>query len=182
MSDPLNVELRPLEAGDERAVRAFAAAIPEHDRNFLKEDVSDPEVVRHWFEDRTGVRCAAVDANGRIHGVAALLRGVARASHVAELQLVVAAASRGRGIGRSLARRMMLEAFERDVHKITVEITAEDAPTIALFSALGFTAEALLTDQLRDADGALHDVLVFAHTVDGTWPELLAAGVDRETG
>jgi GNAT superfamily N-acetyltransferase len=181
MHEPLDLRIRALQPGDEPALRAFGLRIPHDDRNFLKDDIADERVVRHWIEDARAIRRVAVDGGGRIHGIAALLPGVARAAHVAELRLVVAADRRGQGLGRALAQHVVLEAFHRDIHKITVEVTAADGPAIELFSSIGFAAEALLRDQLRDADGALHDVLVFAHCADDNWPELLGTGLQDET-
>jgi len=40
--------IRRLEAGDEAATRALFERIPEADQRFFKEDVGDPETVRHW--------------------------------------------------------------------------------------------------------------------------------------
>jgi pimeloyl-ACP methyl ester carboxylesterase len=45
---------------------------------------------------------------------------------------------RGRGIGRALARRAVLEAVALDLDKMVVEVVADQAPTIAMFRALGF--------------------------------------------
>jgi L-amino acid N-acyltransferase YncA len=182
MAEPTDRQIRTLEPADEPALLEFASAIPNEDRNFLKEDIADPATLRSWLTDTHALRLIAEDGAGIIHGIAAVIPGVGRAGHVAELRVVVAAAHRGHGVGRSLARRAMLEAFKRDVHKLMVDVTAEDEATINLFTSIGFRGEALLRDQLRDPDGALHDVLIFAHTADDNWPELLTAGVGDELG
>ena len=48
-----------------------------------------------------------------------------------------------------------------------------------MFTGLGFEAEALLRDQIRDRTGELRDVLVLAHRVDDNWSGLATLGLDR---
>ena len=56
------VELRP-EHGE--ALLRFFRALPESDRTFIKEDVTDPETVRSWSgADEGGGRWIAVQRDG----------------------------------------------------------------------------------------------------------------------
>ena len=42
------MEIRPVRPGDDAGLACFLQRIPEADRTFLKEDVTDPEVVVRW--------------------------------------------------------------------------------------------------------------------------------------
>lgn len=170
------MNLRALTLEDRPRLESFFAAIPEEDRSFFKDDVRDPEVVAKWTTDDRGVRFVA-EAGDAIGGVAAVWPGVGRASHVGDLRLVVAADQRRRGLGRELGRQAVLGALRRGMTKIVVEVAGEQQGTIDMFVGMGFRAEALLRDQLRDADGELHDVVLLAHLADEAWSEMLTSGI-----
>jgi L-amino acid N-acyltransferase YncA len=170
-------ELRPEDA---EALRRFFADVPTRDRTFFKEDIGDPRAfAERWIAERGSVRVVAFDRDGAIVAFAALSPGPGRMSHVADLRLVVAARSRGQGLGRTLARRMLLEAVEHGFRKVTVDIAADNSGAVRMFIDLGFQPEALLRDHLCDPDGELHDLVVVAHAVDEQWAGMLAAGIDE---
>ena len=172
------MNVRPLAPGDAPALQAFFAAVPAGDRTFFKEDIDDPDLAARWVRDDRCARMLGVHEDGTIIGFAALVPGVQRTGHVADLRLVIAAQARGRGLGTALAQRMLLEAFRHGFRKVTVEVAAERRGPIEMFLALGFQAEALLRDQLRDPDGALHDLMILAHSVEENWSAMLTAGMD----
>ena len=170
--------VRRLSEGDESPLAAFLAALPPGDRTFIKEEVTDPAVPRAWIEDRETYRAVAV-AEEAILGLVAISPGIGWSSHVGELRLVVHPAHRRRGLGSELARQAVLEAVRMGLLKLVVEVVAEQEAAVAMFTGLGFEAEALLRDQIRDRTGELRDVLVLAHRVDDNWSGLATLGLDR---
>ena len=121
-----------------------------------------------------------VDGEGRIVTFAALVPGSDWSSHVAEVVLVVAARGRRAGVGRALARQMLLEAVQAGLKKITVNIAADNQAAIEMFTGIGFEGEALLRDHLRNPDdGLLRDLVMLAHLVDERYSAMQAAGLDE---
>jgi hypothetical protein len=59
-------------------------------------------------------------------------------------------------------------------------VVADQEPTIAMFRSLGFDPEALLTNHVRDQQGALRDLMILAHTVEDQWSSLVVAGIADE--
>lgn len=175
----MTVDVRELTAADLGALREFFAAVPSEDHTFFKEDVNDPQVAERWVADTRSVRRLAVDENGALVAWAALVPGVARTAHVAELLLVVAAAHRRHGLGQTLARQMLVEALEHGYRKVSVHLAADHPGPIAMFRGLGFQPEALLQDELCDPSGEMHDVMVLSHAVDETWAIMVAGGLDK---
>jgi ribosomal protein S18 acetylase RimI-like enzyme len=169
------MEIRRIEPGDRAALERFLDEIPEADRTFLKEDVADPEVVDAWV--RPGdARSIALDG-GDVVGYVAVIPLHGWSSHVGEVRLVVDPDHRGRGVGQALARHAVLEALELGVAKLVVEVISDQEALIAMFVALGFEPEALLTDHVRDRSGELRDLLVLAHSVADQWASMAAAGL-----
>ena len=179
----MNLDVRELTAQDAPALREFFGALPAEDRTFFFEDVTDPAVADAWASDERRLRRCAVDDDGHVVAFAALQPGVDWSSHVAEVVLVVAPAARRQGVGRALARQMLVEALEHEFKKVTVAIAADNEGAIQMFQSLGFEGEALLRDQLcSPEDGALRDMVILAHLVDDTWATMLTGGFDEAVG
>ena len=70
--------VRPLHPEDRDALVRFLAQVPDDDRNFFKQDVSDPEVVQRWLDDTNATRLVGVDDDGEIAAELAIVRGVGR--------------------------------------------------------------------------------------------------------
>jgi L-amino acid N-acyltransferase YncA len=171
-----------VELGPERcdALVRFFAGLPEGDLTFIKEDVTDPETVRSWTQGAAaGGRWVAVDGND-VTGYMAVRPLAGWSDHVGEVRLVVAPSHRGTGLGRELARRALTEAVGAGLSKLVVEVVAEQGSALALFTELGFTGEALLTDHIRDRTGQLRDLMVLAHHVGRTWAGMDTVGVADE--
>jgi ribosomal protein S18 acetylase RimI-like enzyme len=170
------------------ALVRFFTALPEGDLTFIKEEVTDPEIVRSWTDEGSaGGRWVAVEDTGgeggdgtEVTGYVAVRPLSGWSDHVGEVRLVVAPSSRGSGLGRELARRALVEAVGAGLSKLVVEVVAEQGAALALFTDLGFTGEALLTDHIRDRSGRLRDLMVLAHHVDQTWSGMDAVGVVDE--
>jgi ribosomal protein S18 acetylase RimI-like enzyme len=172
------MDIRQLEPGDRAALERFLRRVPEGDRTFFKEDVDDPAVVDAWARPGTA-RVLAVEA-GDVLGYLALVPLHGWSSHVGEVRVIVDPDRRGRGIGRALARRAVLEAMALELTKVVVEVIADQDSTIVMFRSLGFEPEALLLDHVRDRNGRLRDLLVLAHSVEEQWAALELAGIADE--
>jgi L-amino acid N-acyltransferase YncA len=168
--------------GPERcdALLQFFAGLPEGDLTFIEEEVTDPDTVRSWAAGpAAGGRWVAVDGD-EVTGYVAVRPLPGWSDHVGEVRLVVAPSRRGSGLGRELARRALVEAVGSGLTKLVVEVVAEQGAALALFTELGFTGEALLTDHIRDRNGQLRDLMVLAHHVQGTWAGMDTVGVADE--
>jgi ribosomal protein S18 acetylase RimI-like enzyme len=172
------MEFRPIAAGDEPALLRFFARIPEADRTFLKEDVDDPATVAAWVRPGSA-RTIAID-DGEIAGSVAVVPLHGWSSHVGEVRLVVDPAARGHGLGRELARHAVHDAVDLGLAKLVVEVIADQQALIAMFVALGFDAEALLADHVRDRNDQVRDLLVLANDVESQFAAMATAGITEE--
>ena len=76
-----------------------------------------------------------------------------------------------------LARRALVDAIELGLKKLNVEVVAEQEGAVAMFGGLGFQAEGLLRDHVRDRGGELRDLVLLAHPVDDQWEAMAAVGL-----
>ena len=172
------MEFRPIAAGDEPALQRFFARIPEADRTFLKEDVDDPAIAAAWARPGSA-RTIAVEA-GEVVGSVAVVTLHGWSCLVGVVRFFVDRAGRGRGLGRELARHAVHDAVELGLAKLVVEVIADQRALIAMFVALGFDAEALLADHVRDRNGQIRDLLVLANDVESQFAAMATAGISDE--
>jgi len=172
------MDIRPLSEAVTAPLEEFFQRVPDSDHNSFAEDVRSPGLVRSWLADERSRRAVAVDDDGSVIGYVAVLPLVGWSDHVGSLRVVVDPAARGRGVGRELARHGLLAGLELGLGKVVVEVVVDAVPAIGMFEALGFEPEALLRDHVRDKSGELHDLVVLAHLVDGTWSGMATAGIE----
>ena len=159
-------------------VWAFFQCIPEGDRTFVKQPVTDRETVARWLSDAASYRFVA-RADNRIAGYLAVTPGVGWSRHVGDLRLVVDPEMRRRGIGLLLARHGVKTAVDHGLAKVVVEVVAEQDSTVGLFNRLGFRAEALLIDHVQSPAGNVSDLLILTLRPDDDWHLLSTVGLDH---
>lgn len=169
---------RRLTPDDQDAVRRFVEELPESDRNFFKED-SGEDTIAQWCSAE-GSPWWALVAEGEVQAMVSLKRGAHWSAHVGELRLIVGANHRRKGLGRLLARFGLAQALDIGLHKIVVEVATDKEGDIEMFTSIGFQAEALLRDHIRDRDGNLSDLVILAHDAGGLSGSLGALGLEGE--
>lgn len=173
------IEITPFSARDVDDVWAFFQRVPEGDRTLVKEPVTELAAVQAWVGDACSLRYVARN-DGDVVGYVAVFPGIGWSRHVGEVRLVVDPAVRRRGIGQRLARHALRVAVEASLTKVVVEVVAVQDSTIALFTRLGFRAEALLEDQVQDPAGNYSDLIVLANRTDADWGVLATVGLDEQ--
>jgi len=162
LGDGSSVLLRRLEHGDEGSLLAFFQAIPEGERFFLKDDVTSPAVIRHWFANQErAFGLVAVDS-GRIVAEAALVRrrGQARA-HLADARMVVAKEWRNCGLGTALLSALCDVARDSGLNGVLCEaVEDKQAEALAAADSLGFVRLGRIYGGAIDPKGCLHDVIL----------------------
>jgi N-acetylglutamate synthase-like GNAT family acetyltransferase len=165
---------------DEAAVLAFAQALPAHDLLFLPRNISEPKVLAAWIKEieRGSITSVLAVKSGRVVGCGAIVRDpLSWSPHVGEIRNVVSPDVRGLGVGRALSQETFALALSVGLEKLLVQMTVDQTGAIAIFEGLGFKAEALLHDHVRDLTGKKHDIVVLAHNVAQVWAQMEAYGL-----
>ena len=179
-TDAGEIEFRLMSRDDEAAVLAFAQALPTHDLLFLPRNISQPKVLSAWISEieRGAITSILAVKDGRVVGCGTLVRDPHSWSpHVGEIRMVVSSEVRGQGVGRALSQETFALALGTGLEKLSVQMTVDQSAAIALFESLGFRAEALLRDHVRDIAGKTHDIVVLGHNVAQVQAQLEAYGV-----
>ena len=167
-TDAGDVEFRLMSRADETAVLDFAKKLPTHDLLFLPRNISEPKVLSAWINEieRGAITSLLAVKDGRVVGCGTLVRDPHSWSpHVGEIRMVVSSDVRGQGVGRALSQETFALALGAGLEKLSVQMTVDQRAAIALFESLGFKAEALLRDHVRDVGGKTHDIVVLGHDI-----------------
>jgi len=179
------IEFRHMTAADEGAVLAFAQKLPIHDLLFIPRNISEPKVLSAWIKEieRGGLTSLLAVKGSTVVGCGTIVRDLLSWSpHVGEIRMVVSEDVRGLGVGRALSQETFALALGSGLEKIVAQMTVDQTGAIALFESLGFKAEALLHDQVRDLAGKTHDIVVLGHNVSKVRAQLEAYGVSDAVG
>ena len=179
-TDAGEIEFRLMSRADEGAVLEFAKKLPTHDLLFLPRNISEPKVLSAWINEieRGAITSLLGLKEGRVVGCGTLVRDPHSWSpHVGELRMVVSTDVRGQGVGRALSQETFVLALGSGLEKLSVQMTIDQRAAIALFESLGFKAEALLRDHVRDIDGKKHDIVVLGHNIAQFSAQLEAFGL-----
>jgi L-amino acid N-acyltransferase YncA len=174
------VDLRLLTPDDEVAVLAFAQKLSAHDLLFLRRDISQPKVVAAWMEAtrRGGIVTVLATRSGAVLGCATIVRDeLSWSRHVGELRVILEPASRGQGLGQKLTQEAFALAIDLGVEKLMAQMTVDQRGAIGVFEGLGFRAEALLHDHVKDRDGKTHDIVILSHDVAKFQAQMVAYGL-----
>jgi RimJ/RimL family protein N-acetyltransferase len=174
------IEFRMMSKADEAAVLDFAQKLPTHDLLFLPRNISQPKVLSAWINEieRGGIVSLLAVSAGKVVGCGTVVRDLHSWSpHVGEIRMVVSPDVRGQGVGRALSQETFALALGEGLEKLSVQMTVDQQAAIALFEGLGFKAEALLRDHVRDVDGGKHDIVVLGHNVAQVRAQMEAYGL-----
>ncbi len=185
LSDGSAASLRLLDHSFIEPFLAFTTSLPDHDLLFLRTDITNPGVVADWLDNIDAGRIVTIVAqrDGVIQGYGSLhLSNAPWSQHVGELRVLINSEMRGKGLGRALTEAIFAQALERGIEKMVAQMTIDQKGAISTFEELGFKAEALLRDHVKDRTGQKHDLLVYSHEVRAFQSQLDAFGVGEAAG
>ena len=174
------VKLDLMSSADEGEMLGFARGLPVHDLLFLRRDITHPKVLSAWSEEIEAGSIVSLIAReaGAIVGCTAVVRDeLSFSPHVGELRVLVSPQGRDRGLGRTLIQECFLIALSLKLEKLTAQMTVDQKSAIAVFEEMGFQAEALLKEHVRDPGGSKHDLVVLSHDVERFQAQMEAYGL-----
>jgi len=162
------VEVELLDPSEGAEVARFVQKLPTHDLLFVRRDLSHPKVVTAWLDSiaEGSITSLAARSNGELVGCTAIVTDQRSWSrHVAELRVMTSPAWRGRGLGRLLIQECFALALGLGLEKLYVQMTVDQRSAIAVFEELGFRAEAVMRDHVKDRDGTTYDLAILSHHI-----------------
>jgi RimJ/RimL family protein N-acetyltransferase len=174
LRDGTPVTLRPMVESDEAALLAFFLRLSPEDRQFLRDDVTRPELIRAWCQgiDYNRVLPILAECEDRIVGDATLHRRSGWMRHLGEIRVVTDPFYRRRGLAAAMAREIFYLALQAGLDKMTAEVGADQHAAIKVFERLGFRQEARLDGHIVDLLGRRHDLVVLTTDIPALMQKL----------
>lgn len=147
LKDGTAITLRPLRPDDADRLVALFSDVDEEELRILRDDVTNPEVVRRWATELDYERVLPIvaEVEGRLIGDATLhRRPVSPYEKVGKVRLYVHRDYRRRGVGTALLNELLDVARALGLEQVLMEFYVEHAALIAAFQRRGFTREAIL--------------------------------------
>ncbi len=171
----MDFSVKPVLTGDRTVLRPFTA----EDADPMWDIVNDPEVVRFTFEPTTaltredlrswyGVRTADPDRldlavtdreTGELVGEVVLYE-VDRAARSCTFRTLIGARGRGRGLGSEATRLIVGHGFERGLHRVELEVYADNPRARRVYEKTGFVVEGVRREAARRGGAWVDDVLM----------------------
>jgi len=149
--------------------------MPENDRLFLKEDVTDPETIHRWAKnpDYNCVIPILAIKDDRIIGDASLyMETYGWTQHVGRVCLAVSKDYRRQGLGFRLAKEIFSLALALNLEKVVGEVMENQVAVIQILKSLGFKKEAVLKNHVKDLLGNKHDLFIMSNDVKSVWKKM----------
>jgi RimJ/RimL family protein N-acetyltransferase len=175
LKDGTRIVIRPLSKQDGPALLKFFSALPEEDRLFLKEDVTNKDVIDRWIRDLDFDKVLPLVAgkDSVILGDATLHFNKYRwQRHMAEIRCVVAREYQQKGLGTALMKELVSFAQQKNVSKIRANVMDIQRSAQRAFQRLGFKKEAELKDFLIDKEGKPHNLILMVNDISEMWQKM----------
>ena len=178
LSNGTEVKIRPLDPYDEEVFRQFMLEIPEAERLFIKDRVTDESLFHRWcreidYESNLpllafdGDRLAAVGTLHRRHG--GWRRNIGSVSVLAHPDF------RGRGLVNVLLSELVDLSRRDGLNKLEAEFIGEREDGIRVFSTMGFDELVRLPEYVQDMEAGYHDYVLMGMELIAD-EELISAG------
>jgi L-amino acid N-acyltransferase YncA len=177
LKDGSHVRLVPLERTDSKALLDFYRAMPEEDRQVLKDDVTTHDWADRFLDkvERREIVSLIAKHGQKVLGEASLYRTLHGWSrHVGQLRLSVCRSHRRKHLGTELAKALVQIATDLGIEKIVVEVVENQVGARLTFEKLGFHKEAVLARHVMDLVGQKRDLLILSNDVSQIWAAMEA--------
>ncbi|MEK7439286.1 MAG: GNAT family N-acetyltransferase [Chloroflexota bacterium] len=164
LKDGARVLLRLLTPDDRQRLIDLFAPVSSDDAKYLRNKVSNEEMVGQWVDDMNYSRVLPLVAvmQDRIVGDATLHFGEGPRRHIGEVRIFLTKDFRRRGLGSHMLRALIDLGRKSGLHQLTAEVVAEQTKVIKAFQNVGFQVQCTYDDYFMFPDGDTADVVVLA--------------------
>ena len=165
LKDGRKVTIRPMEKEDGDELLKFFKELKPEDKQNMRDDVTDPDVVQKWVDnlDYDFVFPLLAVYEGRIVADATMHRNThGWSKHVGQIRLTVHQDFQGAGLGYHMAREIFVIAQSMHIDKVLAEMMSTQTGAMSVFEKLGFKKEHTFKNHVRNLKGQIHDLVVMS--------------------
>jgi len=168
LKDGSKAVLRPLEHNDVKPLHEFFLAIPENERLFMKQRVTDLDVIRSWCRAIDYLRnlpLLAVQGQKVIADATLHQQQGGWKRHVGRLSVVVHPQSRGKGLARILVQELIHISQHLGLERLEAEFIGEQKAARHVCAVLGFNDLVILEGYVKDMQALSHDYVLMGRKI-----------------
>ena len=153
LKDGASLTLRPMTRDDQYAIYSFFISLPEENRRWLGNDVTDRKLLEKWARNLNYDRVLPILAeyDGRVVANATLhFHTFGWGRHIAEVRVTITPEFQGRGLGALLLQELSQLAAGHKVKKLLARIVTTQRPVIKAFEKAGFGLVTELKNYVKD--------------------------------
>jgi len=175
--DGTPILIRPFAKEDQTKLREFFSRISEDERWFIRDDLSDPEIMDKWMQgsdySRTIPLIAVKQEDGTILGnVILYMRLSDCVSHVAHLRIVIDPEFRQQRLGTWMLIDAIKLAMDLGLEKLIAEfVGGVDDAAMAAAQRLDFFEKGILPDHFKDQHGRYRDLVIMVKNFHRDWSD-----------
>lgn len=153
--------IRPMETGDESAFRDFHLVIPEEEQLFIRSEIKDGTLFRHWMADPEQFLPLLAFVDGKLLALGVLeqhLGGWKR--HIGNVTFLTHPDFHGVGLINLLVDEIVEASRASGLTKLETELNGERKSAIDTLAKAGFTELVRLPHYIQDMRGISHDYVL----------------------
>lgn len=177
LKDTTGILVRPMTADDESCLLTFFSQIPDHEKWFLRDEISDPQALSLWIKrlnyEKILPLVAINEADNRIVGSIQLHRPDAEClRHIGHIRIMIHPDYRRKSLGPLMMQSLIQLAMDLGVEKLAAELVQDiQEPAIRAATKLDFNRQACLKGYVKGRDGQHHDLIIMVKTLQGEWDD-----------
>ncbi len=163
LSDGTQLTIRPLKKDDEKALYSYFLKLPPEEVARLKDDITDPELIRKWIFDLdydTVLPLVAMDRSRIVANGTLKFNPVGWRKHQGEIRATVDPEYRKKGISTLLIENLIEIARSMGLEQLTAELSPALDEAYFLCEKMGFKEAAVLKNFIKDQEGRYQDLVV----------------------
>jgi ribosomal protein S18 acetylase RimI-like enzyme len=175
LKDGRHVNVRELKLDDVDRSHRFFLDLPAEDRRYLRVDVTRRELVEHRIRESVEggtYRLVALDNDKIVADGALEFSGEGWRRNTGEIRVIVAQDYQHLGLGQMLIAALFRTAQKKGVEKVVAKMASPQIRARRILERLGFHVDSVIPDYIKDADGAVHSMVIMSCTLDEMSKEL----------
>jgi len=168
LRDGTPVVVRPLNRRDDVRLQKFFLVVPEEERLFVKQPITDRTLFRHWCRQPDFERnLPLLMLHGKkIIGEATLhQRGGGWKRHIGLITLLTHPEYRGRDVSKVLVTELIYLARQCGLRQLEAEVNGERKIALQVLAQLGFSELLRMPDYVMDMKAITHDYVLMGRTL-----------------
>jgi RimJ/RimL family protein N-acetyltransferase len=161
---------------DEPKLIRFMQSLPDNERIYFRDDVTDPEVIHKWVHEsdlsRTIPLLAEDDNNDIVANWTLHVREHGWTRQNAFIRGIIAPEWRKQGLATYIINELLKIAGELDIERVVIELVRPQEDLLKRYVEIGFEVDATLNNWVKDFRGRYHDLIIISMKLEPAWKKM----------